>query len=64
MENKDNEKKQLLKKIFFQKYRIIKSLSSNLVFEGVNITTNLKVALKLENKITGKNILTNESYIL
>ena len=64
MENKINEKKQLLKKTFFQKYKIIRALSSNLVFEGINIITKIKVAMKLENIITGKNTLTNETYIL
>ena len=64
MENKIIEKKQLLKKTFFQKYKLIRALSSNLVFEGINIITKTKVAMKLENIITGKNTLTNETYIL
>ena len=67
MENKTNEKKQLLQKILFQKYRIIKLLSSdsnNLVYQGINIIDKSKVAIKLENKVAGKDNLTNESYIL
>jgi len=67
MENKTNEKNQLLQKILFQKYRIIKLLScdsNNLVYQGINIIDKSKVAIKLENKVAGKDNLTNESYIL
>ena len=67
MENKVNEQKQLLQKILFQKYRIIKLLSNdsnNLVYQGINIIDKSKVAIKLENKVAGKDNLTNESYIL
>ena len=67
MENIINEKEQILKKIIFQKYKLIKSLSANsnnFVFEGINITNKVKVAVKLENKITGKNTLTRECYII
>ena len=67
MENKTNEQNQLLQKILFQKYRIIKLLSNdsnNLVYQGINIIDKSKVAIKLENKVAGKDNLTNESYIL
>ena len=67
MENKIKEKNQLVKKIIFQKYKLIKILSSesnNFVFEGQNIIDRKKVAIKLENKVTGNNTLTNECYIL
>ena len=67
MENKTNEQNQLLQKILFQKYRIIKLLSNdsiNLVYQGINIIDKTKVAIKLENKFAGKENLTNESYIL
>ena len=67
MENKVNEQKQLLQKILFQKYRIIKLLSNdsnNLVYQGINIIDKSKVAIKLEYKYAGKDNLTNESYIL
>ena len=67
MENKENEQNQLLQKILFQKYRIIKLLSNdsnNLVYQGINIIDKSKVAIKLENKYEGKDNLTNESYIL
>ena len=67
MEIKIKEKNQLFKKIIFQKYKLIKLLSNesnNFVFEGQNIIDKTKVAIKLENKVTGNNTLTNECYLL
>lgn len=67
MENKTNDKNQLLHKILFQKYKIVKLLSSNshnLVYQGINVIDKTKVAIKLENKTAGKDTLTNESYNL
>ena len=43
---------------------MISSGLNNFVFEGINILTNDKVAVKIENKITGKDALKNESYKL
>lgn len=67
MDNNIKEKNFLSKQIFFKKYKIIQSLSpglNNFVFEGINITTKTKVAIKIQNKITGRNTLLNEGYLL
>ena len=61
------ERNSLGQKVIFQKYKFLKLISSglnNFVFEGINILTNDKVAVKIENKITGKDALKNESYKL
>ena len=67
MEKETKKENQFLKKLFFKKYKLLKLLSTNsinYVFEGINVNNNKKVALKLEDKIRGKNTLTNESYFL
>ena len=67
MDNNTKEKDKLTKEIFFHKFKIIKLISSglnNFVFEGINIITNQKVLIKIENKIRGLDALKNESYML
>ena len=55
------------KQIFFNKYKlqklINKSAFSN-VYQGINILKKELVAIKIENRITMKNILESEAYIL
>lgn len=62
------ESDSLKQKGIFQKYKLLKLIYSglnNFVFEGINILTNDKVVVKIENKITGKDTsLKNESYML
>ena len=67
MEKEIKKNNQFLKKLLFKKYKLLKLLSTNsknYVFEGINVNNNKKVAVKLEDKIRGKNTLTNESYFL
>lgn len=61
------ERDSLEQKLIFQKYKLLKLIYSglnNFVFEGINILTNDKAAVKIENRITGKDTLKNESYML
>ena len=53
--------------LFFGKYKIIKRIghgSFGNVYEGINVIDNKKVAIKLEKKESGVDLLKNESYYL
>ena len=55
------------KQIFFNKYKLQKLINKSAfsyVFKGINIINKELVAIKIENKITMKNILESEAYIL
>ena len=61
------EKNEFFNKILFKKYKIQKAISPSLInflYEGINIITKAKVAIKIENQMSGKDTLTNESYML
>ena len=61
--NSDLDKK-ILSLIFFKKYKPIKLLGAgtfSVVYEGINIKDNTKVALKLEEKKLNKSLLKNEA---
>ncbi len=58
MDDKNQSKEKLSKnfqKIFFKKYKLLKQIkkgSFGVVYEGININTNYKVAIKIEPKIS------------
>ena len=55
------------KQIFFNKYKLQKLINKSefsYVYQGINIKSKELVAIKLEDRITMKNILESEAYIL
>ena len=55
------------KQIFFNKYKLQKLINKSkfsYVYKGINIMNKELVAIKIENRIEGKNILESEAYIL
>ena len=55
------------KQIFFKKYKLQKLINKSefsYVYKGINIINKELVAIKIENRIEGNNILESEAYIL
>ena len=63
----DTLEKEGSKHLFFGKYKITKKIGSGSfgnVYQGINIIDKKKVAIKLERKDVGYNLLQKESYYL